>query len=575
MRRLALPVSVLVWLIFSSVQLRGQIIQNVSVADTLVAHAEQAYRASATRPFPYGKCGLGLSFDIARNWKNFSEPERRLFHLLLSPAASQKDRIIGHFHFYYDTTGSDAAQVVRIDSNNACQDLPGTSEDFVDSAGVYFNQAWSYEIDTLGYIPPPVDTDGFYRVNIRNVDSFGEYGQTTFIDPPIYNGTPPRYSTFIDVDNDFCNVYPPSRGIAGLKVTAAHEFHHAIQIGSYGVWPSDFYYYEITSVWMEGVVHPEVKDYLQYIKRDQPPPLPPVPLGQFAMPDVSFVAFSGLIQYSRGIWGRFVSKKYGRDLMRRSWDYMMHEPSLPAIDHALNDAGSSFRQAFLEWTIWNLHTYTDADTVNYYSEGLDFPPIATRDPISFAHTPRSFTDAIDALSSCYHPICLLASPSDNCSVSPQMLAIVSNINAASRTGHFGFTYDLTEGDDPSFKKLSNGISVKLDVPDPENWATQESVPAVITDVIVSPDPFTPRGNKPLRFHLPSGSPTAATLDVFSSSMNRIISIELPVSAQKLSEPSIDWDGHDEYGNLVTSGIYFFVVTVGDKQYNGKFAVVRQ
>src|SRR6266850_317399 len=45
-----------------------------------------------------GKCGLWLSFQILRNWNRFSESEQRQIRALLSPAATQRERIIGRFH---------------------------------------------------------------------------------------------------------------------------------------------------------------------------------------------------------------------------------------------------------------------------------------------------------------------------------------------------------------------------------------------------------------------------------------------------------------------------------------------
>jgi len=75
----------------------------------------------------------------------------------------------------------------------------------------------------------------------------------------LISGTQPeRYSSNIDINNDFIGSSFFTKGIQALRVTAAHEFHHAIQFG-YGWWGSDERYaYELTSTWMEDVVYTDV-----------------------------------------------------------------------------------------------------------------------------------------------------------------------------------------------------------------------------------------------------------------------------------------------------------------------------
>ena len=54
-------------------------------------------------------------------------------------------------------------------------------------------------------------------------------------------------------------------GIDGMKVTAAHEFHHAIQARYGTTTQSTGLLNEMTSVWFEYRVYPEVKDFFQYL----------------------------------------------------------------------------------------------------------------------------------------------------------------------------------------------------------------------------------------------------------------------------------------------------------------------
>src|ERR1051326_1314216 len=210
-----------------------------------------------------GKCGLWQSFEAHRYWNDFTEPQRVHILSLLSPMSMEKERVIGHFRISYDTSAGSFDTPALLDAGY--QRIPGTAEQFIDSLGRFFNESWEFEINRLGYTPPPLPGDGFYPVTVRDLGR-GTYGRTlwdesTLIDP----GPPARYRTSIEVDNDILVNYAPSRGIPGLKVTAAHEFHHAIQLGGYGLWANDLYFYEITSTWMEDVVYNDVNDYYQYL----------------------------------------------------------------------------------------------------------------------------------------------------------------------------------------------------------------------------------------------------------------------------------------------------------------------
>ena len=198
------------------------------------------------------------------------------------------------------------------------------------------------------------------------------------------------------VDNTFQWVNPPvNRGMPGLHVTLAHELHHSIQIGNYGYWTSDIFFYELTSVWMEDVVFPQVKDYLQYTSSNE---------GHFANPQVPFNS-NDFIMYSRAIWAHFIAKRFGRDAMLRSWEEISSAPPLQAIDHALNKPpyNSSFKNAFAEWTVWNYFTGARSDSVLYYPEGASYPEIASS-TIDFVPPAETLGGNLYVLSSAYENI---------------------------------------------------------------------------------------------------------------------------------------------------------------------------
>jgi len=503
------------------------------------------------------KCGLASSFDIINHWNSFTNKQKEELRILLSPPQTQKDTIIGRFHIFYDSTGYN--EPALLDSN--FQRVQNTAEAYVDSVGKILNYVWSYQIDTLGYLPPPFEFGQlYYNIFVRDLGP-SLYGQTIFVDQ-IGSYIPQRYTSYIEVDNDFNLHY--SRGMAGLKVTAAHEFHHAIQIGQYGFRYEDLYFYEVTSTWMEDVVYNDVNDYYQYLKM-----ITGVPRGHFASPNAAFTYTGSNIEYSRAIWGKFIEKRFSHVVMRQSCEFIRAgQTSLNAIDHALTNVGSSFRNAFLEWTIWNYNTGPTSDTLKYYTEGRQYPTIRERAITQYTHPHFLLQDSVEAISCAYHPIKVNGD---------SMLVIVSNINmeqAYSRQ-RLTFEYELSDTGNATFKHLTNGVYIRLNVSDPANWNSWESKDIVVQSVdnyeppssfILEqnyPNPFNPKTT--IQFKI--SFTTFVELKVHNLVGQEIITL---VSQEKnKGEHRIVWDASG-----IPSGVYFCRLKAGSLVDTKKIILLR-
>jgi hypothetical protein len=555
-----------------------------SVFDRLVQYYRHPQRTPMQVKSVRGKCGLERACELLDNWKRFSDLQQRQLRIALAPAQSQKDRVIGHYHFYYDTSGTDAAQMI----DSSFNPIPNSADRYIDSAGVIFNHVWHTEIELLHYSPPPLDdSDGTYHVFVHNLD-IGLYGQTDPDPDPIDAGTPPRFKTHIEIDND----YLPSEdyytyGIPALEVTAAHEFHHAIQFGSYGFWgDQDRYFYEITSTWMEDVVYTDINDYYQYQSNDFSA------FSQFGRPDLRFTLSDGSIEYSRSIWGKYIEKRFSRDLMRTTWQFMRQVPSIMAIDRALQTAGSSFREAYLEFAFWNLNTGPQCDTTRYYSEGKNYPTMRLDSALYFPPN-GSYYGSVQTAGSGYITFCLNLKPSDStlCGIGTNhMSAIVSNIdlhdtstnsdyrvwNAYSDNPQ-NYTYQVSNTGTTGSKHLSNGLyATLLNVVDIQNWNTQESVPPIINDMAVFPNPYRTGQSPAIWFAFPSiPQQQTADLTIYSSSVQLMFSGSLPVIYARPLEPALRWDGRTSGGSTLPTGIYFYSITIDDQTRTGKFAVIRK
>ena len=469
----------------------------------------------------------------------------------------QSDRIIGAFRFYYDIAGTDAPAM--LDGTGAR--IPGSHEQFVDSAGAILNEVYAYQTGVLGYLDPIQPGQGYYDVYIFNSVYYGE----TVPDTRIGTTTPARYITHMNIDNDFQYFY--STGMAGLRVTAAHEFFHAIQFGSYGYWSTDVYFMELTSTWMEDVVYGDVNDYYQYI-RGPAGPGGYTARGHFARPDFSLLKTDGLTEYSRAILGKFIEKKYSPELIRRTWEMVPTDIAIDALDRALGERGSSFREAFLLWSVWNGRTGPDADTVAFYTEGKEYPRIATAQVIDYVSPGRTITDTIYTTSTSYYPVTVK---------NTTMSMIVANLRTSGNPSLASFRYEMADEGDQSFKKLSNGIFVRLDVPDPSNWSTVETAPAIIASVTPAPNPFPAGDSRTLDFRIPmTVRPSSVFLTVLGVGMQRIFQGPLGIR-DDLSSPFVqvgEWDARDGFSRPLSSGIYIYVLTVDGAEHTGKFSVVR-
>ncbi|MBM2839669.1 MAG: hypothetical protein HW412_197 [Bacteroidetes bacterium] len=516
------------------------------------------------------KCGLPVLSAAINNRASLSPVLRTSLQTLLVRPSLDTSIRIGNYRIHFDTSASSANTPAMLDGSY--NRIPGSYREFVDSTAAILTFVASYDTSVLGYLPPPTDNGfgGGPEYDIYLVELGGSYYGVTTPETPINNkpdgGT---FTTYMEIDNDFNFVFPDSnKGLPALRVTLAHELHHAIQLGNYGYWTGDVYFYEITSVWMEDVVYTDVNDYYQYLGTSQ---------GQFRRPDIPFTS-NNFIVYSRGIWGQFIAKRFGRDVMRRAWEEIRDARPLLAMDNALQEVTSSFRQSFSEWSLWNFFTGTRDDTTGrYYPEG-SFYPLMSQTPVSFSPPSRAVAGSLNALAAKYYQV--LGGPDT-------LTLILSNTNFAAGLANsnvqFPYTYLLNINRvDDSYKSTPAGIFFKLDAPDLTNWFTWDVVRngvggsgANAIGGACFPNPFLVDGKTRLRIPITSTVLTTGTLYVFTSSMDLVYSSELTSRQQFAGQQAFEWNGTTNNGEIVQTGVYFYTVDVQGQTAMGKIVVVRK
>ena len=171
------------------------------------------------------------------------------------------------------------------------------------------NKVWKKEVKKLGYRPPVSDAAAAATASSTSTSprsaTQGLYG---YCAPerrkPGYQWLASGYCV---LDNDFAEF--PLAPMDSAKVTAAHEFFHAIQFGyDYG---EDVWLLEATATWMEEQVFDEVNDNRQYL-----------PAGQVFDPTypLDFFNSTGSQQYGNWPFFEFLSKNYGIGVVKTIWN---------------------------------------------------------------------------------------------------------------------------------------------------------------------------------------------------------------------------------------------------------------
>jgi hypothetical protein len=243
---------------------------------------------------------------------------------LLSGATQQST----HFCLHYSTSGADAATPEQV--TTTLQTL---------------EEVWSHEVGTLGFRAPPADSDGVFDVYLQELGDRGLYG---YCAP---DSLSPHSTSYCVLDNDFAVSEYGAPPLNSLRVTAAHEFFHAIQFG-YDT-GEDIWFMEGSAVWAEEQVYPAINDYLQYLRYSAitRPRTPADYGGVDSSPDLFF-------RYGAVLFWKFLSERLRTPaIVRRVWEYADAANgtrySLQAVSAALAERRWSFAAAFAEFGVWN------------------------------------------------------------------------------------------------------------------------------------------------------------------------------------------------------------------------------
>jgi hypothetical protein len=517
------------------------------------------------------KCGTPFLVPATLSWDGLSSMTKQELLPAFARPVRQKSRVSpsGRFRVHYDTTGVESPALL----DPSHQRIPNTHEAYVDSVVYYLEFVWKMLIDSRGYgTPYPDGMEGGgpeYDVYLGDL-GFGFSGITSW-DPaqPIGNGANKRYATFTELDNDFRDVR--TKGMDGLKITIAHEFFHAIQLGSYGIWTnvrnSDFYFYELTAVWVEDELFDDVNDYYfdlpQYFQQFR----------DIQNRSFSFTTFNLIYPgYERSLWAHYLVKRFGKDVLRATWELMRSEPFLPSMDRALYTWGTNLADEYAQFTQWNCFTGYRADTVRFYPEGRNYPLLRPNAEMGM--------DGFSGVSVQAEAYPLSSQTYQFAGATDTLLAVVANVDltrARENRDALAVLRLQLSASRPfvPYQVLSQGLYAGFSVIEPSQWRVVHLHLNQKTDAKrlaeLFPNPL--RLSETTRLTLPVTTSCAdATVYFFSSSMDLLFSRSYSVmeylGKQFVSVPVGDL--RDKIG----SGVCFVILECAETKQQWKVAVIR-
>ncbi|GAM11412.1 hypothetical protein OR1_03728 [Geobacter sp. OR-1] len=281
--------------------------------------------SQAGRELPLDRCYTPVYHSLRHDWSKLAAGTQQVLAKYLAKPALVNEAVVrsaeGHFLIHYATDGSDAPPLSDANNNG----IP----DWVETVAAVFEAVYASEVQEMGYNPAPA-ARGEYDVYLQNLGGASvKYLGFTNAATPLSRTS---YSSYIVIENDFAEFSSYSHNQL-LQITAAHEYHHAIQYG-YNYY-FDIWYAEATSTWMEDEVFNSVNqlyDYLPgYLQN------PGLPLDT----PVSVTTGGG---YGRWIFNRYLAEIKGRDSIKSIWELLATVPApangsdirmVPIIDQSL------------------------------------------------------------------------------------------------------------------------------------------------------------------------------------------------------------------------------------------------
>lgn len=288
----------------------------------------------------------------------------------------------GYFWVHYDIDGADAVYLPGTDTLAGGDGIP----DYVNKIGEMADSVWEFEINHLDY-PAPYDLtgggDSLMDIYIINLGT-GYYGITY----PESTLSVQAVTSYIVIDNNYdfwpYNTGPElNRRLDAARVTVAHEFFHTVHfILDYTEYEEEdsyfkLYWWEMSSTWMEEMMYDGINDYYYYLEYYL----------DYTWLGLQFVDYPSqtIHQYGAMLFPLFLTEKFDTSIVYDIWARCQsYGPGsqfpLAANSAILNISAGTYDLliAFNEFAAWNYFTAIGFDAAPNemgYPEAANYPAI--------------------------------------------------------------------------------------------------------------------------------------------------------------------------------------------------------
>ncbi len=501
-----------------------------------------------------------LRQQVLRHWSTFSRGEKnRLIPLMSRPSKTRLPESFvsdsGLFKIHFTLSGSDA-----------------TTMEFVRATAAALDSVYHYQIKLLQYDAPPQDYNQHgpeYDLYILN---YAEYGGTTPETPVFETDRPYDYTSWIEIDNDFSHT--PTKGLAAMRVTIAHEFFHMVQMGYRAIHTTPLdatFLFESSATWMEDVIYENVNDYVYYLNE------------LFNYPSLPFYRSNGLREYANSLYWHMIEKQHGKDLVRQFWHAFSEQNVFQALDTALILSNSTLQQSLVHYAIWLIFTGNRADPVKYFPEGELYPQIAPDNSYDFSEDISWQAGNYQGVSRYF-----LLRPELN---GPYIL----EPDFERDDGQYLIFVPLEDKDTApvviggnskeTVQVQRNFMVITLNTILPETNFSQDVIPYTITftpgqlphsddnTLFVYPNPYIPAYHDfiTVRFELPEAT---NNVQVFILDQNHRVILQETLNWCSKGFNTYRWDGKNMHNDPIVSGHYFILVQADQGFEPAKIAIIR-
>ena len=526
--------------------------------------------------------------DIAKNGRNIDYYDKVKLEALgfnfgsrlISRGGSERPESIGldkfldseYFRFHYSTSGPHAVDTKDIDNN--------LRPDYVEEVIKVFDYVADKLHNEMGYTRPP--SDGYYSstrdkggsnhydIYIRSIPS-KYYG---YVQPEEYsqgNGDNERselrneknaFTSYMAIRNNY-KKFSLSE-LENIKVTAAHEYFHAIQFG-YDGWEKPWLL-EASAIWMEEEIYDEINDCYQYMK------------DWFKYPHKSLDE-SGFHWYGSFIFFEYIEQHMGgSDTIRKIMEASVQSNSKEkdgshlAINQALKLNNHSFQKALNGMSVAN-QIMSSFESKNYsYEEAESYPvdgptisdiinfQFGRKDTINSSKLSRFGSEYFQVISN--DPVLINLTNKSGSLPDLQLNAILKkNDNSNSIISSPSINIDPSELKSiflsiVSQDTIGGNWDYQLSV---ENGKSGTNINSPIEFVLNRPYPNPFNGS--IKFSLYVIKDSKITIDLIGINGRRII--RLFSGELSSGNHNYNWRGIDQNGSQVSSGVYYIKVS-GEK-----------